>query len=382
MHRRTVLTALLSTPLMPVLGSVPVSKADRQAILILIELKGGNDGLNTVVPYRDPLYKKYRPTIALAKKELLPISDELALHPAMQQFMDLWNSSELAIVQNVGYPNPNLSHFRGIDIWQTASGSQNTQHKGWINESLGKHQTKKRSAISLAGSSKLFSGGDLNYLHIRNPDRFIVRAGKLKSWHSDENSAALRHWLAIQDNVKVQGSLLGDLFKQGSYMETVFPASTFGRQCQLATQIVVRGSPVQCIKLMIAGFDTHRLQGRQHATLLKQLAEGLNALKQGLREVGLWENTLIMTYSEFGRRVKENGNEGTDHGAAAPLFLMGGRVNGGLYGTDPNLGDVDRRGNLKFKIDYRRIYSTVIQNWWGITKEQPLAAFKPLDFLA
>ncbi len=360
----------------------PTSLADR--ILILIELKGGNDGLNTLVPFADPVYAALRPTIALKESELIKLDAQTALHPELKGLEALWAAKQLAIVQGVGYPQPVLSHFRSIEVWETSSHAQEVLHDGWITRAmqagLGARAAYTTQGV-VVGSGQYGALAGAKAITLNNPDAFINQA-RLASPSAAQGNAALQHLLAIEGHVGLAASgLRGERYA----FQTEFPTGAFGNATKAAAQIVAsqRGKAgVPVIVLTLGSFDTHQNQLVQHANLLRQLAGGIQALQSALTELGAWERSLLMTYSEFGRRPKQNNSGGTDHGTAAPHFVAGGAVRGGLYGQAPDLSRLDSSGNLAHSIDFRQLYSTVAQQWWGI---DPLPVvrgrFDPLAFL-
>jgi uncharacterized protein (DUF1501 family) len=334
-------------------------------LLVLVELKGGNDGLNTVVPFADPAYSQLRPRLALKREELLLLDERTGVHGALSPLKPLWQSGELAVVQSVGYPKANLSHFRSIEIWDTASRSDQYLEEGWLGRAFAGNPPPTEFAADgvTVGSSDLgpLAGRGARVVAIANADQFQNLA-RLAQPRVGQGGDALRHLLKVEGDVSSAAQRLS-----GSHVfSTVFPQGAFGDAVKAASQIVAKGSGVAVLRLSLGGFDTHHNQPGTHANLLKQLAEGLLALRAALTELGRWNDTLVMTYAEFGRRPKENQSNGTDHGTAAPHFALGGRVAGGLYGEAPRLTQLDGNGNLPFAIDFRSLYATALERWWGI----------------
>ncbi len=314
----------------------------RGNLLILVELKGGNDGLNTVIPFADPVYYQLRPAIGVKREQSIQLDERTALHPALQPLMPLWRSGELAIVQGLGYPQFNLSHFRATEIWETASGADRYLHDGWLARAFAQRRT--------------MSGAVLDGFVIGSPERGPLANGSR----------------AVAMAMSAPSGWVDGRFK------TAFPSDAFGASIQTAMQMlaaradadarVSTGNPVAAIpaiRLTLNGFDTHRNQSDRHAAMLAQLAQGCASLRAALLELGRWHDTLVVTYSEFGRRARENDDAGTDHGSSAPHFVMGGRVRGGLYGAAPALSRLDGNGNLPMAVDFRQLYSTVLDSWWG-----------------
>ena len=350
-------------------------------LLILIELKGANDGLNTVIPYADPAYASLRPRLAIARDQVLPLSEREGLHPSLQPFMALWDKKELAVVQGLGYPNPNQSHFRSIEIWETASKSEEYLDAGWLARTFAAAPPPRTFAADgvVVGSSDMgpMSGQGVRTIALADTAQFL-RNAKLAQANSDQRNAALKHILAVEQEIIHAAARLNTHFA----FKTEFPLNPFGNQVRTAAQLVASNAGIATIRLTLGGFDTHANQLVIHANLLKILAEGVAALKSALSELNRWDSTLVMTYAEFGRRPKENQSGGTDHGTANAHFVTGGRVKGGLYGEAPPLTRLDGNGNLPFAVDFRSLYATVIDKWWSGDSARVLGGkFSVLDIL-
>ncbi len=308
--------------------------------LILVELKGGNDGLNTVVPFADPVYRLLRPTIGIARERVLQLDERTGLHPSLEPLMPLWRDGQLAIVQSVGYAQPNLSHFRSMEIWNTASRSDQYWRDGWLARAF----SAAANAVDPIAIGSAEAGPFAN-----GPLRFV-------------------------DDAAVRGAL-----------KTRFPANPFGASIRTAMLLLASAKPrrdVAVLRLTLNGFDTHQNQTRQHAMLLTTLSDGLFAMRRALIELGRWDEALVLTCSEFGRSARENQSGGTEHGTAAPHFVAGGRVRGGLYGAAPQLARLDGNGNLPLAIDFRQLYSTVLGAWLDLDASAILQQrFEPLPLI-
>jgi uncharacterized protein (DUF1501 family) len=315
----------------------PFQPTGQPKILILVELKGGNDGLNTVIPFADPAYAALRPTIGIHRDHVLQLDERTGLHPSMQPLMPLWRDGELAIVQGVGYPQQNLSHFRSMEIWDTASHANQYLHDGWLARAFGAETAAPGFAMSFGSAeAEPFSG------------------------------------VAIPDSSPVQKQTF----------KTPFPADPFGRSIKTAMQTLASAQTVSVMRLTLNGFDTHQNQPVQHARLLGQLSNGLVAMQSALTELGRWNDALVMTYAEFGRGPRENESGGTDHGMSAPHFVTGGRVSGGLYGAAPALTRLDGNGNLPMSVDFRQMYATVLRSWRSMDADAILGGkFETLPIL-
>jgi uncharacterized protein (DUF1501 family) len=356
-----------------------------ERVLILVELKGGNDGLNTVVPYADATYQALRPTVRIKPDEVLPLDtvggNKLGLHPSLALLLPLWEKQQLAIVQGLGYPQPNLSHFRSIEIWDTASKSTEYLEEGWVTRAM--HAGLEKSPFTTQGV--IVGAGDFGPLAgaravtLQNTDAFVSQS-RLASYHETAGTAALRHVLQVENDVSAAAQ---GLRSEKVNFKTEFPNHGFGNAAKAAAQIVAgqRGKGgVPVMRLSLGSFDTHQNQLGTHANLLKQLAEGLTALQAALQEIGAWDRTLIATYSEFGRRARQNQSNGTDHGTSAPHFVLGGAVRGGWHGGMSDLQRLDASQNLLFTTDFRSLLAGIAQGWWGVNPQTVVRS--PVDALS
>jgi uncharacterized protein (DUF1501 family) len=359
------------------------SATDR--VLVLVELKGGNDGLNTVVPYADPAYALLRPTLALKPDGVLPLDEKVGLHPALAPLMPLWAQGELAVLQGLGYPSPNLSHFRSIEIWDSASASDEYLDDGWVARAMAAglrdraRFTTEGVALGSAGPGALRGA---RAVAIGDVEAFVAQSRLVRSVDGG-GPAALAHVLRVEADVLRAAD--GLRTPPATPLATAFPSGAFGQAVRATCRIVAGqagqgGVPV--FHLSLGSFDTHQQQAGTHASLLKQLAEGLVALRAGLVEAGAWDRTLVLTYSEFGRRARENQSRGTDHGTASSHFALGGAVRGGLIGTMPELERLDATQNLVHTADFRQVYATIARQWWGVPPDKVIRGrFDPLPFL-
>ena len=389
MKRRDFLALAAAVPLMT-WGSAP-ARAQGQGqgtaqgfgnLLILVELKGANDGLNTVVPFADPAYAALRPRIGLKREEVVQLSERAGLHPALAPLLPIWQGRQMAVVEGVGYPNANLSHFRSIEIWDTASGANEYLHEGWLARAFAANPVPRSYLADgvVLGSNEMGPlAGAPRSVALANPEQFQRQAKLIENEKGGfARNPALNHILKVETNIIEAAANLNTRRE----FRTVFPQGPFGNQIRTAVQIAANPAGVAAIRVSLGGFDTHQNQPGAHANLMKQLAEGLVALKDALVEIGRWNNSLVMTYSEFGRRPKENQSNGTDHGTAAPQLVFGGQVKGGLYGQAPALHRLDGGGNLPHAVDFRELYATVLERWWRIPAQSALGGrFAPLDLL-
>jgi uncharacterized protein (DUF1501 family) len=375
--RRDFLAAGIAALFVPGLALAQASGYRR--LLVLVELKGGNDGLNTVVPYADDTYHRLRPRIAIRPDEVLKLDGRTGLHPALEPLMPLWQEGELAIVQGVGYPSPNLSHFRSIEIWDTASRSDQYLGEGWLARAFAAHPVPAQFAaggVAVGGAEMGPLAGAARAIALTQPEVFLRQARLARPVGAGRNSA-LDHILKVEAGIVEAAARLD----AGVQFGTEFPRGRFGNAVRVAAQLAANPSGIAAVRLSLGGFDTHQNQPGVHQRLLGELAAGLVALKSALTEAKRWDSTLVMTYAEFGRRPQENNSNGTDHGTAAAHFITGGRVKGGLYGEAPRLAELDG-GNLRHGVDFRGLYATALERWWGVSSARALGGrFAPLEVL-
>ena len=349
-------------------------------VLILIELNGGNDGLNTVVPYGDRAYGKLRPRLALGRDTLLPLDERTGLNGALSGLMKPWQAGELAVIDGVGYARPNRSHFRSIEIWDTASDADEVLAEGWVSRVLREGGARGKEGVVLGGSMGPLAGDGLATIVLGEPDQFLRNAQGMVTAAPATPNPALAHMLKVRSQVGRSAERLLRPLKAGPALVGSFPKTPIGGQLELAGQLVAANTPVFVIKAFHTGFDTHAGQAQRHRRLLQQLGEALGAFRQAMIAAGAWDRVLVMTYAEFGRRATENASGGTDHGTAAAHFVLGGAVRGGLYGDPPRLDDLEN-GDLKHQVDFRQLYASVAQHWWGLGRAESLAGHRPLGFL-
>ena len=389
MDRRDFLKLVASTPIAGLAGGLGTDVAyatappgtDYRRLLVLIELKGGNDGLNTVVPYAAPAYYALRPKLAIARDRVLKLSDAAGLHPALEPLLPLWRDAELAVLQGVGYPAPNLSHFRSIEIWDTASSSDQYLQDGWLTRTFARSPTPADFAAdgAIVGSADLgpLAGGGTRAIALADTERFLKQA-RYASAEGESPNKALGHILKVEADILRAAARL----KSDYAFRTAFPAGAFGAAIHTACQVAANRPGVAVVRVTQSGYDTHGGQAPTQARLLGDLADGIRALKSALVELDRWNDTLVLSYAEFGRRPKENLSGGTDHGTASAHFALGGRVAGGIYGEQPSLERLSGDGNVAFAIDFRRVYATALERWWNVRSADPLGGtFAPLPIL-
>jgi len=368
-----------------VAAEAPKAEKDR-TILVLVQLAGGNDGLNTVVPYTDPNYRRLRPTLGLAKDQLVTLNDTVALNSACTPLQHLFQNGKLGIVQNVGYPNPNRSHFRSTEIWETAGDSNQYLPTGWLgryfdNVCGGKPNDADPCGVNISNEvPQSFLSEQVHPTFSFLPNKRSGRGGRdsialLESLlqtppgtdNGRDNAGYLRHTMmdALVTEKKFQ-TILSDYRAGGDY-----PASPFANSLRNVAALIAAGVSTRVYYVSLTGFDTHANQMNTQNNLLKELSDGLAAFQHDLESKKLDDQVLTMTFSEFGRRPSENDSKGTDHGTAAPLFVMCRHVKAGLHGHAPNL-HVDHNEDLKFSTDFRAVYATVLDRWLGCNSAQVL----------
>ena len=387
-------------------GEMPLGgTAGGKTSLVVIQMGGGNDGLNTVVPYADQTYYQLRPTLAVSQGDVLPMSGAVGLHPSLAPLKPLYDNGALAIMQGVGYPNPNRSHFRSTDIWTTAEPDTNGT-TGWLGRyidaqccgtaapaqpennlegvQLGNMLSKalwtQHAMVPAVGSLEQFRlATDPHYPTSHDSRVNVFRQIYSQQPGSDAYEALLTHaGLAALDTSDVLTKVAGD------YKTAVkYGTDPFSQSLRQIAQLIHADLGTRVYYVSLGSFDTHANERRVHDTLLKTFAGGVAAFMQDMQALGKADQVAMMTFSEFGRRVKENAGNGTDHGTAAPMFLVGSKLKGGLYGTPPSLTDLDQNGDLKFGIDFRQVYATVLQDWLGADAPSILdgAAYPSLGFV-
>ena len=358
--------------------------------LVIIQLSGGNDGLNTVVPFRNDLYFKERPSLAIPKTEIITLNDEFGLHPSLTPLKRLYDNGHLSIINNVGYPNPVRSHFRSMDIWQTATDSDNFSQSGWLGRYLDHYGKQPYSAIEVDESLSLALKGErFNGIATQNPTILhnLSKDPYFKNISNHQNDAHLsEHNLGYLYKTMIEAQSSAKYIYETSKTVTTlqeYPNNAFGKQLKTTAQFINSGLDTKVFYTSLGGFDTHVNQLNTQKRLLKIYADGIESFIEDLKANGTFKDTLILTFSEFGRRVKQNANVGTDHGTANNVFIIGNQLKKqGLYNQGASLSDLDDNGDLKFEIDFRTIYATVLNKWLGVDDKRVLnKSFNQLDFI-
>ena len=338
-------------------------------ILVVVQLSGGNDGLNTIVPYRNDRYYQLRPRLALKPEEILPVSDELGFNPSLAPLRELYDQGWMSIVNSVGYPNPDRSHFRSMDIWHTASGSDEYWSTGWRGRYLDHHCTGCPAHHALEIDSALslsMKGQDRTGFAMSNPQQLQKTANNKflqtlrdHDHHDEENVAYL--YKTLIDTQSSADYLAQRARRRRSRVK--YPVSAFAKDLKQIAELITADCDTRIYYVSLTGFDTHANQRNRQGRLLRQYAEGMAAFVKDLQQNNLLNATLILTFSEFGRRAAQNASNGTDHGTANNLFLMGGKLQTpGFFNAAPNLDRLDKK-DLIYEIDFRQIYSTILDRW-------------------
>lgn len=331
--------------------------------LVFIQLNGGNDGLNTFVPYEDPLYYDLRTKIALNKDAVVSKNKGMAFHPALKDFAQMQQNGDLTVIQNVGYPEPVRSHFRSQEIWQTAADSNKYINEGWLGRYLDLqcHDHQPTAGINLDSIDNLaLKGMEPNSITVKDPDRFKVKSNTENEKLSDNPQLDFVRKIA---NSVVEGSDdIQNALKQ-SKTEISYPKTGLSKNLEWIARLVKGNLNSKVYYTSLGGFDTHDNQLSIHERKLTELNDAIYSFYKDLKQAQLLQNVTIVVFSEFGRRVKDNGN-GTDHGTAAPMFIIGGNNKGTILGNNPNLTDLDN-GDLKHQIDFRSVYASLLQQKMG-----------------
>jgi len=348
--------------------------------LVIVQLTGGNDGLNTIVPYRNDIYYKSRPSLGIDRSSLLKIDDELGFNGNLKELKELYDSGDLCVINNVGYPNPDRSHFRSTDIWQTASASNKVLNTGWIGRYLDVHGKSPHDAIEIGNSLSLAMKGKLKngtatenarlLYRISNDPYFTKVLSHYNNQHLSEHNMGYLYQTMI--DAKESASYIFEKVKvYESRME--YNKTQFGKQLKTIAQFINSGLDTQVYYAKLSGFDTHANQMGRQDRLLSNYSKAVSAFVKDLKMNNTFNDTLILTFSEFGRRVEQNAARGTDHGAANNVFVIGNQLKKpGLFNDAPNLSNLDENGDLKYEMDFRSIYANILEDWLDVSTDKIL----------
>lgn len=364
-------------------------------ILVVIQLSGGNDGLNTVVPYRNDIYYKSRPSIAIPSEKVLKLNDEVGLNPAMESLRALYDDGLVSVINNVGYPNPDRSHFRSMDIWQTASESTEYLNTGWIGRYLDANcagNCVPYQALEIDDTLSLSMKGEkVKALSVQDPEKLYKQVSGNFINKVVQNSPVEGH-----DNVAYLYKTLAETASSAEFLHTKrnaaqsktyrsniqYPQGELGQRLKTISELIISGMPTNIYYVSISGFDTHFNQLNTQERLLKNYADSVSVFVNDLKKSNKFKDVAIMTFSEFGRRVKQNASGGTDHGTANNVFLIGENLKRPkVLNEAPNLTDLDD-GDLKFSVDFRQIYASLLQDWLKTSDNTILSkSFQSLNLL-
>src|ERR1700736_1283927 len=375
-------TAMALDGRLSALGPVALDASKKNQILVVLQLSGGNDGINTLIPFTDPNYATLRPTLGVANADVLRLTDSVGLNPNLSKFKAFYDQGKMAVVQGVGYPNPNRSHFRSMDIWHSAR-PDTFERSGWVGRYAAACQCAQDNALpAISVGDQLntmfwtdttlvpavASIGAFSFLtdtKYKNDRTFQMQTlqniySQAGNWSSSESLIRRGTIQALSASDELQKVAAG-------YQSPVAYPSNNGLAGQLKTvaQVIAGNLGTRLFSVSMGGFDTHANQKVNQDKLLGQLGDAIDAFMQDLASMNRQDDVTIMTFSEFGRRVKQNGSNGTDHGTAEPMFIIGNKVQGGMYGTYPSLSDLDNNGDLKFNADFRWIYSGILRDVVG-----------------
>ncbi len=350
---------------------------ESRRILVIVQLSGGNDGLNTVIPFADDQYYKARPTLAVPRSQVLGLNQDVGLSPELAPFKELYDEGALSVIQNVGYKNPNRSHFASMDIWHTASMDPvRANTTGWIGRLLDRSWTSSPSndplvlhfdneplPLALSAMHQVVpSMGDLSSFRVSS-EHFNLMQNILSQMKAKEkkNAQDLDYIRKISAQAATQAETLDSILKK-SKSTVEYPGSELGKHLQQMAALIGGGFKTRIYYTSVSGFDTHSNQAGLHSSLLRNLGQAIGAFQRDLAARGCEKEVILMTLSEFGRRIEENNSRGTDHGTAAPLFIAGAPVKPGVLGGKPDL-EKTREGDLIHRIDFRQVYASVLESW-------------------
>ena len=379
-------------------SSAVVDRANKKT-LVLVQLAGGNDGLNTLVPGSDPSYRSARATLGIAENAVLPLGEGFGLNPALTGMKGLWDAGKLAVVRGVGYPGQNYSHFKSMAIWQAGDPKMELDN-GWLGRTLEQLESDEHDpflGFNAGGSTpEEMRTPKVAVPSVRSPGDYGVKVGGRLADPGHARTATMLKLYEQYPSASPYGALLETTVETAmsssrllqeadrAYTPAVeYPDSSFGSGLSVLAEAIVGNLGMRAGHITLGGFDTHNNQATEHTALMETLDSGLTAFHHDLEAHGKADDVLVLTWSEFGRRVAENGNGGTDHGAGSVLFALGNGVRGGLYGDAPDLAALVDDGNVPYTTDFRRVYATVIDGWLGVPHEELLGQrWEQLGFIA
>jgi uncharacterized protein (DUF1501 family) len=358
--------------------------------LVIIQLSGGNDGLNTIIPYTNDIYYKKRPGISVPKNELIKVTDELGFHQSLAPLKNLYDQGYLSIINNVGYPNPNRSHFRSTDIWQTASDASQYLDTGWLGRYIEQFGKMPYTGIELDDSlSLIMKGENMNGIATKNPRTLFSNTQtpyfkKVLNHQSDAHLSEHNLGYLYKTMIEAKSSAKYIYETSKTYKSSLeYPKNPFGKQLKTTSEFINSNLDSSVYYVSMGGFDTHANQENRQKKLLKTYSESMEVFINDLKQNDTFKDTLVITFSEFGRRLQQNAAGGTDHGAANNVFIIGENLKTkGFYNDAPNLLNLDPNGDLIHSVDFRSIYATVLDTWLQVDDEAILnKSFNKLNFI-
>lgn len=358
--------------------------------LVVIQLSGGNDGLNTLIPYRNDLYYSNRPGISIPKNRLIDMNGELGLNENLSPLKALYDKGYLSIINNVGYPNPNRSHFRSTDIWHTASNASEYLDSGWMGRYIDQYGKKPYTGIEVDDSlSLILKGRTINGVATKDAKKMFNNAKTpffSKVLETQTETHLSEHNLGYLYKTMVSAKSSAKYIYETSKTSTStksYPNNPFAKQLKTTAEFINSKLETKVYYVSMGGFDTHANQANRQSRLLKTYSEAMDVFVKDLEASDSFKDTLILTFSEFGRRVQQNAAGGTDHGAANNLFVIGKNLKKpGLYNDSPDLTNLDKNGDLKYTIDFRSVYATLLDQWLDASHSKVLgSSFETLDFI-
>lgn len=390
------------------IGNIPIRafsksfldiKAVNGNVIVLLQMSGGNDGLNTIIPIEDSRYYNARPSLGIRKEDAIRLSNLTGMHPALQPLYSLFDDGKVAVVQNVGYANPDRSHFRSTDIWLSASDSDVVINDGWVGRYLANvlpdHNPinpEHPMAIQIGSTQSTLlectCQGSMG-ISFESPNQFYQLVEGSTADNDPPPDTIAGNQLKYIKEIAALSIRYAEVIKEKADSVknlATYPNTRLGRQLAIVAELIAGGLETPVYLTSIGGFDTHASQSGTHANLLAGVAEAIAAFQQDLEMLRVANRVVLMTFSEFGRRVNQNSSGGTDHGTAAPLFLIGKNVVGGIYGKNPDLSDLDNAGDIKFKYDFRQLYATLLVDQLGMPEERMpdvlQRSFEPLPIIS
>jgi uncharacterized protein (DUF1501 family) len=358
--------------------------------LVIIQLSGGNDGLNTIIPYTNDIYYKKRPGISVPKNELIKVTDELGFHQSLAPLKNLYDQGYLSIINNVGYPNPNRSHFRSTDIWQTASDANQYLDTGWLGRYIEQFGKMPYTGIELDDSlSLIMKGENMNGIATKNPRTLFANTQtpyfkKVLNHQSDAHLSEHNLGYLYKTMIEAKSSAKYIYETSKTYKSSLeYPKNPFGKQLKTTSEFINSNLDSSVYYVSMGGFDTHANQENRQKKLLKTYSESMEVFINDLKQNDTFKDTLVITFSEFGRRLQQNAAGGTDHGAANNVFIIGENLKTkGFYNDAPNLLNLDSNGDLIHSVDFRSIYATVLDTWLQVDDEAILnKSYNKLNFI-